>query len=132
MSVSDLIRDRALKKDSNWGWYANLPDGVEPSTRGAITYERDGVYSFHPAIIKLTKAQVDTTHRVAVPPNEMYLGEEERTEMNRHIKPAATGKINEWLHSPGGLVPRVLAKRHTTGLGGRSRRKGLRRTRRNK
>lgn len=130
MGVSDLIKDR--KDDSTWTWYAKLPDGVPPSTTGQITYERDGVYTFHPAMITLTSEQVDTTRRVPAVPQPNYLDEEDVEQMNRQIKPAAMGKINEWLRAPGGLVPRVLAKKYPKGLGGRSRRKSLRRTRRNK
>jgi len=130
MGISDLIKDKA--GDHKWTWYTELPAGVPPSTDGQITYDGDETYTFHPAMITLTKEQVDTTRRVPARPQPNYWDEEGRQRMNKQIKPAAMGKINEWLHAPGGLVPRVLAKKYPRGLGGRSRRKGLRRTRRNK
>jgi len=130
IGVSDLIKDKA--DDNDWTWYTELPAGVPPSTDGQITYDGDETYTFHPAMITLTKEQVDTTRRVPARPQPNYWDEETRQRMNKQIKPAAMGKINEWLHAPGGLVQRVLAKKYPKGLGGRSRRKGLRRTRRNK
>jgi hypothetical protein len=130
MGVSDLLKDHA--GDNDWTWYAELPAGVPPPTDGQITYDGDEVYTFHPRMITLTKEQVDTTRRVPARPQPNYWDEEDRQKMNKQIKPAAMGKINAWLWAPGGLVPRVLAKKYPKGLGGRSRRKGLRRTRRNK
>lgn len=132
MSVADVIK-KLQEKDAghNAKWYANIPAGVPPPTTGWIDYD-DGKFTFHPTMIELTEEQVNTTHRVPVPSRPEYWDEEDRVKWNKPIAAFSKGKINEWLYAPGGLVPRVLAKRHPSGLGGRSRRKSLRRTRRNK